>query len=80
MTSANLAAWTHLLHLVRTLENVTKTLVIARAVFGEAIETYRRLGSPPKIGQALVGIAMPEMQFRNVGAAARYLEEAPARR
>ena len=50
----------------------------ARAVFGEALETYRRLGSPPKIGQALVGIAMPEMQFRNVGAAARYLEEASA--
>ncbi|HEV8054410.1 MAG TPA: adenylate/guanylate cyclase domain-containing protein [Candidatus Limnocylindrales bacterium] len=50
----------------------------AHALFTESIDTYRKLGAPPPIGHALIGIAMPEMQFRDVEAAKRHLDEAAA--
>jgi predicted ATPase/class 3 adenylate cyclase len=55
---------------------VTTDPTRAHELFAESIDAYRKLGAPPPIGQALVGIAMPEMQFREVGAAKRHLEEA----
>ena len=48
----------------------------AHALFTESIATYRTLGGPPPIGHALIGMAMPEMQFRDVEAAMRHLDEA----
>jgi predicted ATPase len=48
----------------------------AHALFAESIDAYRKLGAPPPIGQALIGIAMREMQFRDVEAAKRHLDEA----
>jgi len=50
----------------------------AHALFTESIDTYRKLGAPPPIGHALIGMAMPEMQFREVEAAKRHLDEAAA--
>ncbi|MDQ3691499.1 MAG: adenylate/guanylate cyclase domain-containing protein [Chloroflexota bacterium] len=50
----------------------------AHALFTESIDTYRKLGAPPPIGHALIGIAMPEMQFGDVEAAKRHLDEAAA--
>ena len=50
----------------------------AHALFTESVDTYRKLGAPPPIGHALIGMAMPEMQFRNVEAAKLHLEEAAA--
>ena len=52
--------------------------VRAHALFTESIATYRTLGGPPPIGHALIGMAMPEMQFRDVEAAMRHLDEAAA--
>jgi hypothetical protein len=50
----------------------------AHALFTESIDTYRKLGAPLPIGHALIGVAMPEMQFREVAAAMRHLDEAAA--
>ena len=50
----------------------------AHALFAESIDAYRKLGAPPPIGSALIGISMPEMQLRDVEAAKRHLEEAAA--
>ena len=50
----------------------------AHDMFSESIDAYRKLGAPPAIGRALNGIAMPEMQFGDVGAAKQHLEEAAA--
>jgi hypothetical protein len=48
----------------------------AHDLFADSIDAYRKLGAPPPIGHALMGIAMPEMQFRDVAAAKGHLEEA----
>ena len=50
----------------------------AHALFTESIGIYRTLGAPPSIGHALIGMAMPEMQFRDIQAAMRHLDEASA--
>jgi predicted ATPase/class 3 adenylate cyclase len=50
----------------------------ARALFAESIDAYRELGAPRSIGHALIGIAMPEMQFRDVQSAKGHLEEGAA--
>ena len=52
--------------------------VRAHALFAESIDALRKLDAPPQIGHALIGIAMPEMQLRDVEAAKRHLEEAAA--
>lgn len=48
----------------------------AWAVFAEAIESYRALGAPPRIGHSLIGLAVLEMQARDVAAATQHLKEA----
>jgi predicted ATPase len=48
----------------------------ARALFTESIDAYRKLGAPPPIGRALMGIALREMQFRDIEAAKGHLDEA----
>ena len=69
--------------IARQLNNLgwaTATTDPARAheLFAASIDAYRKLGAPPAIGQALIGIAMPEMQSRDVEAAKRHLDEAAA--
>jgi hypothetical protein len=56
---------------------VTTDPARAHELFAQSIDAYRKLGSPI-IGHALIGIAMPEMQLRDVTAAKRHLEEAAA--
>lgn len=48
----------------------------ARAVFEEAIARHRALGAPPGVGQSLIGLAVLEMQARDIAAAAQHTEEA----
>ena len=50
----------------------------ALELFRESIAAYREVGAPPMMGQSLIGMALPEMQFRKVGDAASHLEEAAA--
>ncbi len=48
----------------------------AHALFAESIAAYRQLGTPATMGHALIGIAMPEMQSRQLDAANEHLGEA----
>jgi len=45
-------------------------------LFRGSIAAYREAGAPPMMGQSLIGMALPEMQFRRLGDAASHLEEA----
>jgi predicted ATPase/class 3 adenylate cyclase len=48
----------------------------ALKLFRDSIEAYRRAGGPPDMGQALIGLALPEMQLGNLEGATRHLDEA----
>jgi hypothetical protein len=58
--------------------SIVRDPVSARRLFNESIETWDAIGRPPATGQSLIGLAMPEMQSREVDEAARHLEEAGA--
>ena len=50
----------------------------ALELFRESIEAYRQAGRPPGMGESLIGMALPQMQLRNVEEAINHLREAKA--
>lgn len=50
--------------------------VAALRLFRDSIAAYRQAGAPPEMGEVLIGMALPEMQSRNLAEAAGHLEEA----
>lgn len=47
-------------------------------LFQQGIEAYEQAGGPPEMGQAMIGMALPQMQLGRLEEARRHLEEAAA--